>query len=226
MEQGLTVNTRTELKQIAERGSRDWDAVAAILDAGFLASVGFLVDGQPFVIPMFYGRTDRSLFLHGAAASRIMTQLGAGVPVCATVTLVDGLVLARSAFHHSMNYRSVVAFGTATPVMDARAKIAALRCMSDHLLHGRWAEVRGPNKSELASTTVLEMRIEEASAKVRAGPPSDDAADLHRPTWAGVLPLGLTASAPIPDTDAPLPSYLARITRFATHNGGPADDLL
>jgi len=212
----LNENARSELRQIPERGSHDWTAVSAILDAAFLASVGFVVDGQPFVIPMLYGRADRSLFLHGAAASRIMTHLGKGVPVCATVTLVDGLVLARSAFHHSMNYRSVVAFGTATLVDDPRAKLAALRCISDHLLDGRWAEVRGPNKRELAETAVLEMRIAEASAKIRTGPPNDDPADYQRSTWAGVLPLGLAASAPVPDAGTgaavSLPPYLARFT--------------
>lgn len=207
-------SARSELRQIAERGSHDWAAVAAILDAAFLASVGFVVDAQPFVIPMLYGRAGRSLFLHGAAASRVMTQLGKDAPVCAAVTLVDGVVLARSAFHHSMNYRSVVAFGTATLVADARAKLAALRCISDHLLDGRWAEVRGPNKRELAETAVLEMRIDEASAKTRTGPPNDDLADYRRSTWAGVLPLGLVASEPIPDAGTgpavPHPPYLAR----------------
>ena len=207
---------RSELKQIPERGSHDWAPVLAILDGAFLASVGFVVEGQPFVIPMLYGRAGRSLFLHGAAASRIMTQLGKGVPVCATVTLVDGLVLARSAFHHSMNYRSVVAFGTAALVDGPRAKLAALRCISDHLLYGRWADARGPNKRELAQTAVLEMRIAEASAKTRTGPPNDDPADYRRSTWAGVLPLGLVASTPVPDpgTSAAvsLPPYLARFT--------------
>lgn len=204
---------RSELRQIPDRGSHDWAAISTILDAGFLASVGFVVDGQPFVIPMLYGRADRSLFLHGAGTSRIMSQLGQGVPVCATVTLVDGLVLARSAFHSSMNYRSVVSFGTATALIDARAKLAGLRCMSDHLLKGRWADVRGPNKRELAETAVLEMRIEEASAKIRTGPPNDDLADLGRSTWAGVLPFEQAAAAPVPDAEtgaAPLPPYLAR----------------
>lgn len=212
----MNESARSDLRQIPERGSHDWVAVSAILDAAFLAFVGFVVEGQPFVIPMLYGRADRSLFLHGAAASRIMTQLRTGVQVCATVTLVDGLVLARSAFHHSMNYRSVVAFGTAALVDDARAKLAALRCISDHLLDGRWAEVRGPNKRELTETAVLEMRIEEASAKTRTGPPNDDPADHRRSTWAGVLPLGLVASTPVRDAGtsavAPLPPYLARFT--------------
>lgn len=214
----MTETTRADLKQIPDRGSRDWPTVAAILDAGFLAHVGFVVDGQPFVIPMLYGRADRSLFLHGAAASRIMGKLAEGVLVCATVTLVDGLVLARSAFHHSMNYRSVVAFGTATAIAEPRARIAALRCMSDHLLAGRWADVRGPNKRELAETSVLEMGIDEASAKVRTGPPSDDEADMARTCWAGVVPLALTAGAPIADRDAALPPYLARLDRFDAYD--------
>jgi hypothetical protein len=210
----LNESARSDLRQIPERGSNDWAVVSDILDAGFLASVGFVVDGQPFVIPMLYGCAGRSLFLHGAAASRIMTRLGQSVSVCATVTLVDGLVLARSAFRHSMNYRSVVAFGAATLVNDARAKLAALRCISDHLLDGRWADVRGPNKRELAGTAVLEMRIEDASAKTRTGPPNDDPADFRRSTWAGVLPVHLATSAPVPDamTGAAIsrPPYLTR----------------
>ena len=207
---------RAEFHQIPARGTADWHSIAKILDLGFTASVGFVVDGQPFVIPMLYGRSDRMLYLHGAAASRIMTKLDDGVPVCATVTLVDGLVLARSAFHHSMNYRSVLAFDIARAVTDVRAKIAALRCMSDHLLEGRWEDVRAPTKGELAVTTVLEMEIDEASAKVRAGPPIDDEADYHRPTWAGEIPLALTALTPISDVDGPLPSYLVGTTRFET----------
>jgi len=203
---------RTELQRIAERGSRDWNIVNDILDAGFLAAVGFSVGAQPYVIPMLYGRRGRNIYLHGSAASRIMTRLETGIAVCATVTLVDGLVLARSAFNHSMNYRSVVAFGVARPIDDPRQKIDALRTISDHLIAGRWNDVRGPNKTELKATTVLELPIDEASAKIRGGPPVDDQDDLAWRTWAGVLPLGLTSGVPIPDAGlvagVELPRYL------------------
>jgi nitroimidazol reductase NimA-like FMN-containing flavoprotein (pyridoxamine 5'-phosphate oxidase superfamily) len=216
---------RSQVKQISDRGSNDWLAVSTILDAGFLATVAFVVDGQPFAIPMLYGRSERSLFLHGAAASRLMNVVATGAPACVTVTMVDGLVLARSAFHHSMNYRSVVAFGSARLVTDRRAKVNALRCISDHLLAGRWTDVRGPNKRELESTAVLEMPIEESSAKLRAGPPSDDPADYRRPTWAGVLPLRIIASSPIPDEctghAAPLPHYLTPLPDFCGSESSP-----
>ena len=157
-----------------ERGSRDRETINQILDAAYLAHVGFCVDGQPFVIPMLFGRREDSLLLHGSSASRLLRDLASGVPACVTVTLVDGLVLARSAFHHSMNYRSVVAFGNARAIEAPRAKIEALRAISEHMMPGRWADARGPNKRELSETTVLEMPIAEASAKARRGPPADD----------------------------------------------------
>jgi hypothetical protein len=206
-----------------ERGSADWEVIAAILDAGFLASVGFNVDGQPFVIPMMYGRSERSLYLHGAAASRLMKALEAGAPACLSVTLVDGLVLARSAFHHSMNYRSVVAFGVARPITEPRRKIEALRLMSEHLLPGRWNDTRGPNKDELRQTTVLELPIDEASTKTREGPPNDAPADLHRQTWAGILPLTLAAGEPVPHAQLSdgvgLPDYLSAAARCVRFDG-------
>lgn len=202
---------------MAARGTHDWDAIAGILDAGLLASVGFAVDGQPFVLPMLYGRAGRTLYLHGAASARIMTALGGAIPICVSVTLVDGVVLARSAFNHSMNYRSVMAFGTARLIEDPRAKLAALRTLSDQLLAGRWEDVRGPNRAELAQTAVLQLEVEEASAKVRAGPPIDDDADLPRPTWAGVLPLSVVAAKPVADPQLrpgiELPSYLEDIVQ-------------
>lgn len=195
----MIVSERGAVRRIPERASREWDDIRAILDAGSIAGVGFSLDGQPFVIPMFYGRRDETLFLHGSAASRLMAVLAAGAPACVTVTHVDGLVLARSAFHHSMNYRSVVAFGTARLIQEPRRKIEALRVMSEHLLPGRWAEVRGPNKRELTETTVLEMPIDEASAKSRSGPPKDDEADYRLGVWAGELPLATIARPPVPD---------------------------
>ncbi|MFZ1087461.1 MAG: pyridoxamine 5'-phosphate oxidase family protein [Terracidiphilus sp.] len=190
---------RSTLRRLPNRGSNEMEAVYAILDAAFLAHVGFVADGQPFVIPTLFGRAGDKLYLHGSAASRMMRALEAGVPVCVTVTLVDGLVLARSAFHHSMNYRSAVVFGTARKIDDPERKAEALRVISEHLIAGRWDEVRPPARQELKATTVLELTIEEASAKSRSGPPLDDEADYALPVWAGVLPLALKAGEPEPD---------------------------
>ncbi len=201
----------TELHRISDRGSRDREAIQQILDAGFLAHVGFCVNDQPFVIPTLYGRDGEKLYLHGSAASRMLKELETGVPACVTVTLVDGLVLARSAFNHSMNYRSVVAFGTARKA-DSAQKIKALRVISEHLMAGRWEDVRGPNGKELKATTVLEFSIEEASSKVRSGPPLDDESDYDLPVWAGVLPLEIKSRPPIPDDKlvegVPVPDYV------------------
>src|SRR5262249_12610806 len=160
-------------------------------DAGFLAHVGFCVNGQPFVIPTLYGRDGDRLYLHGSAASRMLRELDTGIPACVNVTHVDGLVLARSMFHHSMNYRSVVSFGRAKKIEDREHKMEALRVISEHLMRGRWADARGPNDQELKATAVLEFQIEEASAKVRTGGPKDDAEDYALPVWAGVLPVAL-----------------------------------
>ena len=195
----MNLTDRTALRRLPKRGSHELEIIHQILDAAFLAHVGFTVDGQPFVIPTLYGREEEKLYLHGSAASRMLRQLETGVPACVTVTLVDGLVLARSAFHHSMNYRSVVAFGTARKIEDADQKTHALLVISEHLLQGRWAEVRGPNEKELKATSVLEFSIEEASAKVRTGPPADDEEDYALPVWAGVLPLAITAGTPLAD---------------------------
>lgn len=193
------VTSRSSLRRLPKRGSHEAAAVHAILDVGFLAHVGFVVDGQPFVIPTLYGRDGDTLYLHGSSASRMLRTLDTGVAACVTVTIVDGLVLARSAFHHSMNYRSVVAFGTARKIEDASRKTEALRVISDHLIAGRWNDVREPTAQELKATAVLELAIEEASAKVRTGPPLDDEEDYALPMWAGVLPLALTAREPLAD---------------------------
>lgn len=190
---------RSELRRIPVRGSHDWNAISRILDIGFLAHVGFSVHGQPFVIPTLYGRRGERLYLHGSAASRMLGELETGVQACINVTLVDGLVLSRSAFDHSMNYRSVVAFGTATKIADPAEKVEALQVVSEHLIPGRWAEVRGPSSNELKATTVLEFSIEEVSSKVRSRPPLDDESDYGFPVWAGVLPLEIKTQAPIPD---------------------------
>jgi nitroimidazol reductase NimA-like FMN-containing flavoprotein (pyridoxamine 5'-phosphate oxidase superfamily) len=184
----MNLTKRSELRRIPVRGSHDWDTVGRILDVGFLAHAGFCVEGQPFVIPTLYGREGEKLYLHGSAASRMLGELEIGIPACITVTMVDGLVLSRSAFDHSMNYRSVVAFGMAKKIVDPVEKIMSLRVISEHLIPGRWAEVRGPSESELKATSVLEFSIDEASAKVRSGPPLDDEKDYGSPVWAGVLP--------------------------------------
>jgi nitroimidazol reductase NimA-like FMN-containing flavoprotein (pyridoxamine 5'-phosphate oxidase superfamily) len=201
MSQPYTPTPRTRLVREAERAVYDREAAYRILDEGFLCHVGFVADGQPFVIPTSYGRKDASLYIHGSAASRMLRQMQMkdGVPVCVTVTLLDGLVLARSLFNHSMNYRSVVVLGKATLVDDAEEKIAALRLLSEHILPGRWADARQPNERELKATSVLRLPIEEYSAKVRVGPPVDDEEDYSFPTWAGVIPLEMKASAPIDD---------------------------
>ncbi|MHB8485210.1 MAG: pyridoxamine 5'-phosphate oxidase family protein [Candidatus Acidiferrales bacterium] len=210
----MTLTNRTELRRIPDRGSHDWETINQILDAGFLASVGFCVDGQPFVIPTLYGRDGDKLYLHGSAASRMLRELERGVPACVTVTLVDGLVLARSAFHHSMNYRSVVAFGTARKINEPAQKTRALRTISEHVLAGRWNDVRSPSEKELKATAALEFSIEEASAKIRQGPPVDEEEDYRLPVWAGILPLRLEAKTPIPDSrlvdGAEVPQYVQR----------------
>lgn len=209
-------NERTTLRRLPKRGVYDRALVYEILDEGFICHVGFVVDGQPFVIPTGYARANDSLYLHGSQASRMLRALASGIDVCVTVTLIDGLVLARSAFHHSMNYRSVVVFGRATPVEDRVQKLEALRILSEHMIPGRWDEVRGPNESELKATTVLALPLIEASAKVRTGPPLDDEEDYELPVWAGLIPLRLTTDAVI--ADPRLPSGIAP-PRYATEYG-------
>lgn len=194
------------------RAVYDRETVYRILDEGFICHIGFAVDGQPYVIPTSYGRKDGSLYIHGSAASRMLKQMKDGVAVCVTVTLLDGLVLARSVFNHSMNYRSVVILGKATLVENRAEKLEALRALSEHILPGRWADSRQPNEQELKATSVLCVLIEEFSAKVRTGPPIDDEEDMNFPTWAGVLPLGMKAGEPINDPQLSsglcIPEYL------------------
>jgi nitroimidazol reductase NimA-like FMN-containing flavoprotein (pyridoxamine 5'-phosphate oxidase superfamily) len=190
---------RTRVVREPDRAVYDRETVYRILDEGFLCHAGFVVDGQPFVIPTSYGRKDASLYIHGSAASRMLRQFKEGVPVCITVTLLEGLVLARSIFNHSMNYRSVVILGKATLVDDPTEKLAALRILSEHILPGRWDDSRQPNERELKATSVLHVPIEEFSAKVRQGPAIDDEEDYSFPTWAGVVPLEMVAGKPIDD---------------------------
>ena len=184
MSESQIPTARTRVVREAQRGAYDRDTVYRILDEGFLCHVGFVVDGQPFVIPTSYGREGAELYIHGSAASRMLRQLKTAVPVCVTVTLLDGLVLARSVFNHSMNYRSVVILGKATLVDDPDEKLAALRVLSEHILPGRWDDARQPNERELKATSVLCVPIEEFSAKVHTGPPIDDEEDYSFPTWA------------------------------------------
>ena len=195
----LPITERTRVRRLPARGVFDRAAIDAILDEAFVCHVAFAVDGQPYAIPTGYARLDDALYLHGAAASRMVRQLAAGVDVCVTVTLVDGLVLARSAFHHSVNYRSAVVLGRARLVTDFEEKRAALRQFTNHVVPGRWDEVRPITDQEIKGTAVLALPIEEASAKVRTGPPLDDADDLQWPVWAGVVPLSTAAGDPLPD---------------------------
>ena len=194
---------RTQVVREPQRAVYDRDAVNQILDEAFLCHVGFVSDAQPFVIPTSYGRDGDVLYIHGSAASRMLRELGQGAPLCVTVTLVDGFVLARSAFHHSMNYRSVVVLGQARVVTDPEEKMAALSHFTNHIVPGRWEEVRQPTGQELKSTTVLALALDEVSAKVRTGPPIDDEEDYALPVWAGVVPLRIEAGDPAPDTRLP-----------------------
>ena len=213
----FTPTERTQVKRLPKRGKYERETVFAILDEGFVCHVGFSVDGQPYVIPTNYGRSGEILYLHGSAASRMLRTLSEGVPVSVTVTHVDGLVLARSAFHHSVNYRSVVILGTARLVTDAAEKMEALRVFTEHVMKGRWDDVRQPTEQELKATTVLALPLEEVSAKVRTGGPVDDEEDYALPVWAGVLPLQTVAKAPLPDAqrkkDEPIPGYLKNYSR-------------
>ncbi len=219
-QEGLTATQRSLIRRLLQRGQYERQVIYQILDEGLVCHVGFAVDGQPFVIPTAYGRVGDRLYIHGSPASRMLRSLQTGIEVCVTVTLLDGLVLARSAFHHSMNYRSVVIFGTATTVQDAQQKLEALRAFTEHVVPGRWAEVRTPNHQEVQGTLVLSLPLAEASAKVRTGPPLDDEADYSLPVWAGVIPLQLSAATPIPDprlqTGINLPAYVQNYTRICS----------
>jgi len=209
---------RTKVRRLPKRASYDRLAVHGILDEGFVCHVGFAVDSQPYVIPTVYARADETLYVHGSAASRMLRTLTQRVPVCITVTLLDGLVLARSAFHHSLNYRSVVVIGNARLVDDPEEKLRALHWITDHVAPGRWQQVRAPNALELKQSSVLALPLAEVSAKIRSGPPVDDEADYSLPIWAGVVPVTTQLGRPIDDgrVAAGAPEIdLARFTRFA-----------
>src|SRR5437764_10553871 len=212
-----TPTQRTRVAREPERAVYDREAAYRILDEGFICHVGFSVDEQPFVIPTSYGRKDANLYIHGSAASRMLRQLKQAVPVCVTITLLDGLVLARSVFNHSMNYRSVVVIGKATLVDDPSEKLAALRVRSEHILPGRWDNARQPNERELKATSVLRLPIKEFSAKIRTGPPIDEEEDYSFPTWAGVVPLemkvGVASNDPRLDPGREVPAYVRNYSR-------------
>jgi nitroimidazol reductase NimA-like FMN-containing flavoprotein (pyridoxamine 5'-phosphate oxidase superfamily) len=199
----FTPTGRSALKRLPKRGEYARESVYQILDEGLICHVGFVVEGQPFVIPTGYARAGDTLYIHGSQASRMLRALKVGIDVCVTVTLLDGMVMARSAFHHSMNYRSVVVFGRAVAVEDGTEKLEALRALTEHLAPGRWEETRQPTEGEMRATLVLALRLEEASAKVRTGPPVDDEEDYELPVWAGVVPLRVVAGEPIPDPRLP-----------------------
>lgn len=208
---------RTRVTREPQRAVYDRETAYRILDEGFICHVGFVGDGQPFVIPTGYGRAGDNLYLHGSVASRMLRTMKEGFPVCVTVTLLDGLVLARSVFNHSMNYRSVVVLGTATAVEDPAEKVEALRALTEHIVPGRWDEARQPNEKELKATLVMRIPITEFSAKVRTGPPIDDEEDYSFPTWAGVIPLEMTAQMPVLDPrldrGVGVPSYVRKYSR-------------
>jgi len=194
-----TETKRTTVKRLPKRGNYERETINSILDEGFICHVGFVVEGQPYVIPTGYARVDDHLYIHGSSASRMLRNLSKGVEVCVTVTLIDGLVLARSAFHHSMNYRSVVILGRARLVAEDEEKNRALEALTEHIVPGRWADVRWPTDLELKATTVLKLAIDEASAKIRTGGPIDDEEDYAMDVWAGVVPLSLETLDPVSD---------------------------
>jgi nitroimidazol reductase NimA-like FMN-containing flavoprotein (pyridoxamine 5'-phosphate oxidase superfamily) len=194
-----TKSPRTKLRRLPKRGAHDRPTIDAILDEALISHVGFVHDGKPAVIPTLHARVGDEVLIHGSAASRMLRALASGIDACLTATLIDGLVLARSAFHHSINYRSVVLYGTARLVEEPDERERALEAFTERLVPGRWAEVRRPTRKELKATTVLRLPIEEGSAKVRSGPPIDDEPDYALDVWAGVVPLTLTRGVPVPD---------------------------
>jgi nitroimidazol reductase NimA-like FMN-containing flavoprotein (pyridoxamine 5'-phosphate oxidase superfamily) len=208
---------QNRIKRLSKRGHYDRETIYQILDEALICHVGFAVDNQPYVIPINFARVGDTIVLHGAKASRLLKHIEAGNPICVEVTLVDGLVLARSVFHSSVNYRSVVLFGTGKIVEDEQEKMAALEAVTEHLIPGRWSEARLPTRKEMNATSVVSIQIEQASAKVRMGPPGDDEADYALPIWAGVLPIEEKALTPIRDEliqhDTAAPKYVTKYSR-------------
>ena len=216
----MTTFVKTEknkIKRLPKRGYYDRETIYRILDEALICHVGIVERGQPYVIPINFARVGDSIVLHGAKASRLLKHVEEGHPICVEATIVDGLVLARSIFHHSVNYRSVVVFGTGRLVVEEQEKLAALEAVSEHLIPGRWKEARLPNQKELNATSVVSIRIDEASAKVRLGPPVDEEEDYALPVWAGILPLQEVPLSPIQDElqsgDMSLPDYVTNYSR-------------
>ena len=217
MSDSFAVSDRTRVVREANRAVYDREAIYKILDEGFVCHVGFSAEGQPFVIPTMFARVGDAIYFHGSAASRMLRGAAGGLPVCITVTLTDGLVLARSVFNHSMNYRSVVALGTATLISEPAEKLAALRAFTEKLIPGRWEDARQPNEQELKATSILKLPLTEVSAKVRTGGVEDDAADYALSVWAGIIPLRLVADGAIRDercdASIPTPGYASNFRR-------------
>ncbi len=217
MPESYTPTERTRVVREPHRGAYDRDTIYKILDEGIVCHVGFSSDAQPFVIPTLYARVGDTIYFHGSAASRMLRGAASGIPVCVTVTLTDGLVLARSVFNHSMNYRSVVALGKATLVDQPAEKLEALRAFTEKILPGRWEDARQPNDKELKATSILKLPLVEVSAKIRSGPVLDDEEDYALSVWAGIVPLRLQADAPIRDERCdpaiPTPAYAANYKR-------------
>ena len=211
-DRSLTVTPTTRLKRIPEKAAYDRRVVDAILDEALVCHLGIVADRQPFVVPTLHARVGDTVYVHGSAASRTLRHLSAGAPVALTVTLVDGLVLARSAFESSINYRSVMLFGTASLVREPAEKLRALEAFTEQVVPGRWADVRPPTDKEVKATSILSIPIVEGSAKVSTGPPDDPESDLSYPTWAGVIPLLTSTGEPVPDprlpSGIPVPDYL------------------
>lgn len=215
VESGSAPTRRTKVRRLPERAVYDHQTLHSIIDEAIFCHVAFVADGSPVVIPTIHARIDDTLYFHGAPASRMLRSMKQGIEVSVAVTLLDGLVVARTPFHQSLNYRSVIAFGTARSVDDPDEKLAALKAVTDHVTPGRWEDSRPPTEAEVRGTLVLALRLDEASAKVRTGPPGDDEADLDLPFWAGVVPMSLVAGEPVPDdgVDWPAPEYLAGYRR-------------
>jgi nitroimidazol reductase NimA-like FMN-containing flavoprotein (pyridoxamine 5'-phosphate oxidase superfamily) len=209
--------SQSRIKRLPKRGYYDSETIYKILDEALICHVGFVENKQPFIIPINFARVDDTIILHGAKTSRLLKHIEAGNPVCIEVTLVDGLVLARSVFNHSINYRSVVLFGTGQTIEDDQEKMAALEAVTEHIIPGRWREARLPNQKELNATTVVSIKIDQASAKVRSGPPGDEEEDYALPIWAGVLPMQEMSLSPVKDElmtqDIDVPKYIAKYSR-------------
>ena len=217
MPESISPTERTRVVRETHRGAYDRETIYKILDEGYVCHVGFAADGQPFVIPTLFARVGDAIYFHGSAASRMLRNVSDGIAVCLTVTLTDGFVLARSVFNHSMNYRSVVALGKATPVEQPEEKLEALHAFTEKIIRGRWNDARQPNEKELKATSILRLPLTEVSAKIRSGPVEDDAPDYALPVWAGIIPLSLTPGKPIRDErcdpSIPTPTYAAQYKR-------------